>query len=228
MCAHIKREGGRGSLVRQADWKTNLPRSFSRFVGNRFGEDGVVYRGGKWICTEGGETNASACRGCDADSVGDLKQGDGGGASCRGSAFEMEGQWGREREGWKILTMPLFACSMCRGRPRVVCRRGRTEGERRVSKTQGMCFVLASAGEELQSIIGPHSPCLQAQFAVGEDQRRVQRGTLFDWAPNSGVRVGRGEEGNRIEWVDSNGVCRAHVGRVGVPCMCIRGVGRME
>ena len=25
MCAHLKREGVRGLLVRQADWKTNVP-----------------------------------------------------------------------------------------------------------------------------------------------------------------------------------------------------------
>ena len=35
-----KREGGRGLLVGQADRKTNVPHSFSRFAGNRLGRGG--------------------------------------------------------------------------------------------------------------------------------------------------------------------------------------------
>ena len=181
------KKGGRKGIVSKAGRRENERTAFVfSFCGERTGEGhGVVHRGAKGVCTEGGETDASACRGGDTDSVGHLKRGEGG-ASCHCSAYEMEGQWGREREGWNILTVLLFACSMCWGRPRVVCRRGR-----RVSKTQGMCFVLVSAGEELQSIVEPHSPCLQAQFAVGEVQHRVQRGKRFDWAPKSGVRRGQ-------------------------------------
>ena len=48
----LKREGGRGSLVGQADWKMNVPRSFSRFAGNGFGGGG---EGGMGSCKEVGQ-----------------------------------------------------------------------------------------------------------------------------------------------------------------------------
>ena len=55
---------------------------------------------------------------------------------------------GTEKGVGNILTMLRFACSMCRGRPCVVCTgRGEGEGWRGAFKTQGERFVLVSAGE---------------------------------------------------------------------------------
>ena len=45
-----KREGGRGLLVGQADRKTNVAHSFSRFAGNRLG--------GAWGCSRVGQVAA--------------------------------------------------------------------------------------------------------------------------------------------------------------------------
>ena len=130
----------------------------------------------------------------------------------------MGGQWGREREGGIYL---LCCClrARCAGVGYASCAEGGGQrGGGKYLNAGEMCFLLVSAGEELHSIVGSHSPCLQAQFTVGEVQCRVQRGKRFDWAPNSGVchgQRGRGESNwvGAFEW--------------GVLCSCQQGGGSL-
>ena len=90
-----------------------------------WGGHGVVHRGGKGAHIEEGETDACACREGDTDSVGHLKCGVSASVTGAQPAKRVSGAG---KGGGNILTVLRFACSMCRGRPHVVCE-GRGEGE---------------------------------------------------------------------------------------------------
>ena len=117
------KKGGRKGIVSKAGRRENERTAFVfSFCGERTGEGhGVVHRGAKGVCTEGGETDASACRGGDADSVGHLKPGGGLRVAAQPTKWEVSGA-GKGKGGIYLLCCCLRA--RCAGAGHASCAEG--------------------------------------------------------------------------------------------------------